>query len=303
MKQNAVKIDNLTCRFADVTAVRNLSLSVPSGCIYAIVGKNGAGKTTTIRALMGMVRPDGGRAEILGFDCTAQGERARRHVGYLPESRSLYGYMRVDELLRFARSFHGDWDDALVNRYLELFEIPRRRVTSQLSAGMRTQLGLILALAHNPRVLILDEPIAHLDVARVRQLLTIMLSEAAAKEQTVLISSHALHHVERVADHVAIIDRGRLVLEKPLEDMKVDEKRIRVAFQVDPPEDLFDHPAVTQVRNEGRKYLVTVCGSADDIVDRCSRIPHFALEVIDMNLEDIFLEYTDRRGGVDGHDA
>ena len=288
----AVKIENLTCRFGDVTALENLSLSVPAGSIYAIVGRNGAGKTTTLRTLMGMVRPTNGRVEILGLDGTTEGEKTRQQVGYLPESRSLYGYMRVAEILRFAQSFHRNWDHGLANRYLELFHIPQGRLISQLSAGMQTQLGLILALAHDPRVLILDEPIAHLDAVRVKELLTVILEEALAKEQTVVLSSHALHQVERVTDHVAILDRGRLVVEKPLEDMKIDEKRIRVAFQVDPPGDLFDHPDVVKIERDGRKYLVTVRGSVDDIIHKCSRIPHFALDVIDMNLEEIFLQYA-----------
>ena len=292
MTEIAVKIDNLTCHFGDVTALENLSLSVPTGSIYAVVGKNGAGKTTALRTLMGMIRPTSGRVEILGLDCTTEGEKTRQQVGYLPESRSLYGYMRVAEILRFAQSFHRDWDDALTRRYLELFHIPQGRLISQLSAGMQTQLGLILALAHNPRVLILDEPIAHLDAVRVKELLTVILEEALAKEQTVVLSSHALHQVERVTDHVAIVDQGRLVVEKPLEDMKVDEKRIRVAFQVDPPGDLFDHPDVVKIERDGRKYLVTVRGSVDDIIHKCSRIPHFALDVIDMNLEEIFLQYA-----------
>ncbi len=292
MTEIAVKIENLTCRFGDVTALENLSLSVPAGSIYAIVGRNGAGKTTTLRTLMGMVRPTSGRVEILGLDGTTAGERARQQVGYLPESRSLYGYMRAAEILRFAQSFHRDWDHGLAHRYLDLFHIPQGRLISQLSAGMLTQLGLILALAHNPRVLILDEPIAHLDAVRVKELLTVILEEALAKEQTVVLSSHALHQVERVTDHVAILDRGRLVVEKPLEDMKIDEKRIRVAFQVDPPGDLFDHPDVVKIERDGRKYLVTVRGSVDHIIHKCSRIPHFALDVIDMNLEEIFLQYA-----------
>lgn len=290
----AITTEGLTCRFGSTTIVRDLSITVPEGSIYAFVGRNGAGKTTTIRALMGMVSSVSGRARVLGHDPLGEGEKVRELVGYLPESRSLYGYMKVREHLRFARSMRSFWDDDLVAEYVQRFGIPLDRLISQLSAGMRTQLGLILALAHRPRVLLLDEPVAHLDPVRIRDLFNVILEEVAEEGRTVLLSSHALHLVERVCDHVGIIDGGSLVMERPAEELRTEAKQVRVAFQVEPPADIFDHPDVVNVRAQGRKFLVTLEGSVEELVDRFSRVPHFALEVVDMDLEEMFLEYADR---------
>lgn len=290
----AITTDGLTCRFGSVTVVKDLSLTIPEGCIYAFVGRNGAGKTTTIRSLMGMIPSVSGRARILGYDPFSEGEKVRQLVGYLPESRSLYGYMQVRELLKFARSLRCTWDDGLVAGYMERFGIPAEKPVSQLSAGMRTQLGLILALAHRPRVLLLDEPVAHLDLVRIRDLFNVILEEVAEEGRTVLLSSHALHLVERVSDHVGIIDAGRLVMQRPAEDLRTEAKQVRVAFQIEPPGDIFEHPDVVNVRAQGKKYLVTVEGSVQELVARFSEVPHFALEVVDMDLEEIFLEYAGR---------
>ena len=205
--------------------------------------------------------------------------------------------MTVDEILSFAKSLRRRWDDGLVDEFLERFRIPRHRSISGLSAGVRTQLSLTLAAAHRPRLLLLDEPTAHLDPVGVRELFGAILGLAAEEGQTVILSSHALQLVEGVADHVGIMVEGRLVQAGPVEGLKDREKRIRVVFQVDPPRELLDHPAVVGIEGGGRRFQFTVRGDVNEIMEMCRRIPHFALEILDMDLEAIFHGYAEQGRG------
>ncbi len=291
-KQMGIRIEDLHYSFGEVRALRGLDMVVPEGSIYGLVGRNGAGKTTTLRLAMGILRASSGSIEVLGMDPVERGAELRSMVGYLPEDRSLYGYMTVDETLSFARSLRRRWDGDLVEEFLDHFRIPRHRPVSDLSAGVKTQLSLTLAAAHRPRLLLLDEPTAHLDPVGVRELFGAILGLAAEEGQTVILSSHALQLVEGVADHVGIMVEGRLVQSGPVDGVKDREKRIRAVFQVDPPRELLDHPAVVGIEGEGRRLQFTVRGDVDEIMEICRRIPHFALEILDMDLEAIFHGYA-----------
>ncbi len=294
MNEPVIEVCQLSCVFGRVTAVREVSFAVPQGSIFALVGRNGAGKTTTLKSLMGLVRPASGEARILGLDCQKQGYRLRRRVGYLPESRANYAYMTVSEVLQFARSLHSCWDEDWVRDSLSEFDLSPGKRVGDLSAGMKTQLGFLLATGHRPDVLILDEPTAGLDPVRIRQLLRLLVQKTAQEGCTILLSSHALHHVERIADHVAVMADGQIETIGQIEDLKHSEKRIRVVFQVDPPQELFERDEIVRLQRDGRRFLVTVQGNPERVMQDFRRIPHFALDLLDMNLEEMFWEYTGR---------
>jgi ABC-2 type transport system ATP-binding protein len=298
MSQNEAALDirGLSKAYGGHWAVRDLSLTVPPGSIFGFLGPNGAGKTTTLKMLLGLVRPTSGEARVLGMDVRTQGVEIRRAVGYLPESQSLYGNMTARQLLAFNAAFYPTWDRELVGRHLDGFNLALDKRVSEFSRGMRSQLGLILAIGSRPRVLFLDEPTAGLDPLAVRRFLGVILEEAADSGQTVFMSSHLLHQVERVADWVGIINQGRLLVSRPAEDLKVNVKRIRVAFQVEPPASLWELPGVSEVKADGRRYLVSVTDRFDEVLAAISAVPHFALEVVDQNLEDIFLRYAGEGG-------
>lgn len=171
----------------------------------------------------------------------------------------------------------------------------RKRIRD-FSQGMKVQLSLITALAHRPELLILDEPFNGLDPIVTRRFLEAILDEVGQRGQSVLITTHLLYQMERVADTVCIMDRGRLVLSRPMDDIKLNEKKVRVAFQADPPESVFTLPGVSGVERSGRRCVFRVADRLEEIVTELKRIPHFALEVVDLSLEDVFMEYTvDRR--------
>jgi ABC-2 type transport system ATP-binding protein len=222
-----IRIDRLTKRYGDQTAVDGLSLDVPEGAIFGLLGENGAGKTTTIQTLLGLVRPDSGRVEVLGLDPSRdkQGLEVRRRIGYVPEVPVLYDTMTVAQIGWFASGFHpgaGGSTAAFQDRYNELikgFDLPEKRKISALSKGMRAKVSLSLALAGEPALLILDEPTSGLDVLVRREFLESMIDLAGAGK-TVLLSSHQIGEVERVASHVALVHKGKLILTEPLDTLK-----------------------------------------------------------------------------------
>jgi ABC-2 type transport system ATP-binding protein len=230
-----IRIDELVKRYRGQTAVDRLTLEVPEGSVFGLLGENGAGKTTTIQALLGLVQPEGGRLEVLGLDPMRQGLEVRRRTGYVPEAPVLYDWMTVAEIGWFAAGFHLDAQGTTAGyqaRYTELtrcFELPAKRRIKALSKGMRAKVSLALALASDPPLLVLDEPTSGLDVLVRREFLESMVDLAGAG-RTVLLSSHQIGEVERVASHVALVHRGRLVLSEPLDQLKARTFLLSVLF-------------------------------------------------------------------------
>jgi ABC-2 type transport system ATP-binding protein len=232
---SVIDIRDLAKRFGGKTAVNKLSLSVPRGAIFALLGDNGAGKTTTIRMLTGLLRPDGGRATILGQDCWASAAALRHQVGYVPERPRFYDWMTVHEIGWFTAGFH---QPGFLERYqkrIEKFDLDPRARLQDLSKGQYAKVGLALALAMRPEVLILDEPTSGLDLQVRREFLSNMV-KLAGKGRTILISSHQVAEIERVASHVAFLSEGKIILAAPLDELRQRLVRLRLRFEGHPPD-------------------------------------------------------------------
>lgn len=286
----AVELVGISKQYGSNKAVDSLSLQVPRGSILGFLGPNGAGKTTTIKMMLGLLRPDEGGGRILGLDMVRDTVAVRQSVGYVAEAQQMYGYMTVQELLAFCRRFYRRWNDKLASGYLEVFRLPLREKVKNLSKGMKTQLAVVVAMAPEPELLILDEPTAGLDALSRQEFLRIILEEISVQGRTVFFSSHQLQDVERVADQVAIIDRGKLLAVKPLDELKTTVKKIRIVFQQEPGVDFLSWPGVREVNRQGSAFLLAVDDRLPDILGRLKEYPHFALEVIDQNLEEIFID-------------
>lgn len=210
------------CKSYDgIEAVRGLDLAVPAGSIYGFLGRNGAGKTTTMKILLGMARPTSGEARVFGLpaDLPERSVEIRRRTGFVSEEKDLYDSMTVEEIVRFTAAFYPRWRKDLEQLYLRRFELPAQQKIKTLSRGMRTKTALLLALCRGAELLILDEPTAGLDPAAAEDVLQALVSHVAAGETTVFFSSHQIAEVEQIADHVAIIDRGRAVVSGALDDL------------------------------------------------------------------------------------
>ncbi|MDI6893878.1 MAG: ABC transporter ATP-binding protein [Bacillota bacterium] len=291
MSEYAVWTEGLRKCFGRTVGVDGIDLRVPRGSIFGFLGPNGAGKTTTIRLLLGLLRPDAGRFAVLGREGPPSPEVLAR-VGYVPEIPALYPGLTAGELVSLCRRLYRRWDQALVDRYLDLFRLPRNRKVSGFSRGMKGQLALVLALAPRPDLLVLDEPTAGLDPLARKHFLQAVLAEATATGQTVFLSSHLLEDVERVADTLAMIRDGRLVLHRSMDEVKTGEKKVRVVFQGQAPPWLDQVPGVRRVGREGAAFLITVAGDVPSVLERLRTVPLFALEVIDLSLEQVFEEYA-----------
>jgi ABC-2 type transport system ATP-binding protein len=233
--RSAIRTQNLTKCYRDQLALDGLSLDVPEGSVFGLLGENGAGKTTTLQILLGLIAADAGKAEVLGLNPARQGLQIRRQVGYVPEQAALYDWMTVAEIGWFAAGFHPDsrtGTAAFQTRYTRLvdgFGLPLKRKIKALSKGMKAKVSLALALASDPPLLVLDEPTSGLDTMVRREFLESMV-DLAASGRTVLLSSHQISEVERVASHVALIHQGKLILVEPLEELKAKTFLLALTF-------------------------------------------------------------------------
>ena len=208
-----LRIDDLRVSYGRLQAVDHLNLTVRAGEIYGFLGRNGAGKTTTIRAMMGIIKPNRGRIELLGYRGRRIGVKQKQRIGYVSQEQHFYPWMSCRTLGRFVSGFYPTWDHEEYDRLLRLLELPPPRRVSHLSGGMRVKLALALALAHRPPILILDEPTSGLDPVTRREFLEIISRQARSHNRTTFFSSHLIDEVERVADRVGIIHNGRLCYE------------------------------------------------------------------------------------------
>ncbi len=215
-----ITVSELTRRFGATTALASVSLSLARGAVYGLVGANGAGKTTLIKHILGLLRAEGGSVRVFGLDPVADPVGVLSRIGYLSEENDLPGWMRVDELIRYSRAFYPAWDDAYAEELRRTFALDAAAKIKNLSRGQRARLGLLTALAYRPELLVLDEPSSGLDPIVRRDILGAVIRTIADEGRTVLFSSHLLHEVEEVADHVTMIHQGRIVVSAPLAEIR-----------------------------------------------------------------------------------
>ena len=225
---HAVETENLTRRFRRSDAVNGLSLQVPAGKIFALVGPNGAGKTTTIKLLMNLIRPTRGSARVLGTDSTRLGPAELARIGYVSESQRLPDWMTVDEMLEYVHPFYPTWDVELCARLKARLGLGDRNRLRSLSRGTRMKAALLASLAYRPELLILDEPFSGLDPLVRVELTEALLELPGEHPWTVFLSSHDIEEVERLADVIGFIDRGRLVFSESVESLLTRFKLVEV---------------------------------------------------------------------------
>jgi ABC-2 type transport system ATP-binding protein len=218
--ESVITISELTRRFGARTALDSVSLSLPRGAVYGLVGTNGAGKTTLIRHILGLLRAESGLVRVFGLDPVADPVGVLSRIGYLSEENDLPGWMRVEELIRYSAAFYPAWDDGYAEELRRMFALDPAAKIKSLSKGQKARAGLLIALAYRPELLVLDEPSSGLDPIVRRDILGAVIRTIADEGRTVLFSSHLLEEVEQVADHVTMISHGRIVLSAPLNEIK-----------------------------------------------------------------------------------
>lgn len=287
----AIESEGLAKYYGQVAAVAGIDLAVARHRVTGFLGRNGAGKSTTIKMLLGMIAPSAGRGAMLGhpIDMPEESLRIRRKVAFVGEEKGLYSYMTVAQLIRFTRSFYDDWRPDVEQRLLLEYELPPGRKVKALSKGMRTKLALLLAFARQPELLILDEPTEGLDPVAIEQLLRALVA-CAGEGMTVFFSSHQLADVERIADDVVMIDRGRIVLDAALEDVREHYRTITLGFATPPNPAHLQHPGVDRVLVSGRQATLYACGGVEAIVRSAQSKGAVSVDVAPLSLREIFLD-------------
>ena len=226
-----IDVHRLTRQFGAKSTLHELSLSIPRGGVFGLIGGNGAGKTTLIRHILGLLKAQSGSVKVFGFNPVENPVGVLGRIGYLSEDRDLPNWMRVGELMRYTQAFYPQWDESFAEELREMFDLDPQARIRNLSRGQRARAGLLVALAHRPELLVLDEPSSGLDPVVRRDILGAIIRTIADEGRTVLFSSHLLDEVERVADRVAIIHQGRILLTASIDEMKSTHRRITLRFQ------------------------------------------------------------------------
>ncbi|HYK04228.1 MAG TPA: ABC transporter ATP-binding protein [Thermoanaerobaculia bacterium] len=229
MNENALQASGITVRYGKRVAVDNASLTVPRGAVYALLGRNGAGKSSLVRCLLGQQKPQAGSITLFGEDVWKHRASLMERVGVVSEEADAPPQMRVAELSRFCGRLYSRWSQEAVDQRLRRFGIDAHARFGDLSKGQKKQVGLALALANSPELLILDDPTLGLDVVARKSLFEEVISELADRGITVVLTTHDLAGVEAIADRIAIMSEGRVVLEEELEVVKARFRRIRYA--------------------------------------------------------------------------
>jgi ABC-type multidrug transport system ATPase subunit len=227
---HVIETKNLGKSFKKKVAVHGLNLAVPDGAVYAFLGPNGAGKTTTIKMLMNIVRPSSGEASVLGTQTTRLASKNFAQIGYVSENQEVPEWMTVGRLLSYCKAFYPTWDNAFCARLVKDFQLPVDQVLKSLSRGMKMKATLVSSLAYRPRLLILDEPFSGLDVLVRDEFIRGVLELSEQEHWTVLISSHDIDEVERLADWVGIMKDGELQLSEPVASLQARFRRIEAAI-------------------------------------------------------------------------
>jgi ABC-2 type transport system ATP-binding protein len=284
---STIQISNLRKTYGSLAAVDDFSLQIPAGTVFGLLGPNGAGKTTVFKCMLGLARFSGG--EVL-YDGERLVPQTFDRIAYVPERSVLYDWMTVAEHVEMNRRAFSKFDPAHAIELLGQFNVEPRKRGRALSKGMRTAVMVALAFARNADVLILDEPTSGLDPINQRHVLSLIINEAA-RGNSVIFSSHQIGQVERAAERIAVMDRGRLVLEGQVDDLKADRKIVEgifpdVSYSLD---GIAADPRVGRVDRTERIARLLVLAGAEEIAGRLSSAGASGVRILDLNLEDIFL--------------
>jgi len=277
--------------YGSFEAVKPVNLSIVPNRITSFLGLNGAGKSTTIKMLLGMLQPSGGEAIVLGQNVsdTAAIINIRQKIAYVSENKRLYDYMTVAQMMKFTSGFYRDWQPTRADALINKFQLPLHRKVKSLSKGMRTKLALLLAFARRPELIILDEPSEGLDPVGIEQLLEGIVAQCS-EGATIFFSSHQIDEVERIADHVCVLDKGRLVLDTTIDDLRQSYRRIDLVFSSPPEPTEFEITGVDNISIRGNQMSIFASGNADAVVARAHDFYATSIEVTPVGLREVFLQ-------------
>ncbi|HET6895293.1 MAG TPA: ABC transporter ATP-binding protein [Candidatus Baltobacteraceae bacterium] len=287
----SISIEHLTKRYGKFTAVDDVSIEIPAGSVFGLLGPNGAGKTSTFKCMLGLAQPTSGIVHYDGKPLTPQ---TFEHLAYVPERSALYEWMTAGEHLEMQKRAFKRYNEKRAGELMQLFSLdPRKRVRA-MSKGMRTALSVVLAFAIEPQIMVLDEPTSGLDPVNQRSVLKLVI-DASAQGTTIILSSHQIGQVERAADHIAVLKNARIALAGAVDDLKAQSKIIEAIFESENNalNGVTSDARITRVEKTGRIFRLTVSAGGDELADKLTSMGAQSVRIVDLNLEDIFLNAVD----------
>lgn len=285
-----IRISNVRKSFEDLEAVENVSISVNKGSIYGLLGSNGAGKTTLLKLLSGLYVQDEGMVAIDGQPVYENSEMKDK-LFFIQDIPCFLPQYTVKQMAQFYQSVYTRWDEKRYKELIAIFEMDIHKKIHRFSKGIQRQVAFILALSTKPDVLILDEPMDGLDPVMRKKVKSLLIEDVAEREMTVLISSHNLREVEDICDFIGIMHKGKMIIEKDLDDLKLDTHKIQLAFKggAEIPPGVFENVKVLHEEKRGSIYLFIVKGKEADVTTNIEKYNPVIFDILPLTLEEIFI--------------
>jgi ABC-2 type transport system ATP-binding protein len=283
-----ITLAQVSKKFEDTEAVETVNLSVNKGSIYGLLGSNGAGKTTLLKLLAGIYQQDSGTVQIDNqpvFENTS----IKNRVFFIPDYPYFFSHYTIKQMGQFYKNMYTHWNEQRFKQLIASFEIDPNRKLHKYSKGLQRQAAFILALSTMPDVLILDEPMDGLDPVVRKNIKSLLIEDVAEREMTVLISSHNLREVEDICDYVGILHKGKMLIEKELDDLKSDTHKIQLAFKQGVPAGILGDLKILHQEKRGSVLLCIVRGVESEIVARVRKYDPVIFDMLPLTLEEIFI--------------
>lgn len=281
-----IEVKNVVKEFDGFRALDGMTMTVPKGSVYGLVGPNGAGKSTIIRHLTGIYRQDSGDILIDG-EPVYENPQVKGRMAYIPDDIFYFANASIREMAQFYRSVYPQFDTERFNKLADIFKLDPKRQMRRLSKGMQKQAAFWAAISLKPEILILDEPVDGLDPVMSRQIWSIIMSDVAENGTTVLVSSHNLRELEDVCDHVGIMNHGKVMIERSLEDLQ--ENIVKIQLALPDGGSLPEGLDVLHASSTGRIHSLIMRGSAAELEEKLSVANPLFIDAIPLTLEEIFI--------------
>ncbi len=288
-----IEVRSLYKSFDEFQALRDVNINVPEASVYGIVGPNGSGKTTLIKHMVGILIPDQGSIKINGeevFDNPA----VKKRVAYVPDDIYFFPQANMKDMVKFYKGVYPDFNSERLDKLIPLFPLDPKMPIRRFSRGMKKHVAFMLALCTMPDILILDEPMDGLDPVARRKVWSLIFQDVAERQATVFVSSHNLRELEDVCDHVGIMHKGEVVLERSLDEMQNNIFKLQMAFNTEPPD--FTGLNILAENQTGSVIQLIVRGEKEAILSQANQLNPLMVDVLPLSLEEIFIHEL---GGMD----